>query len=90
MAYSQRRNKGDYRWVPACSGIYRLYRGPNIVYIGETGDLVSRIQEHEEDMPGWGTYDYETTRGVRKAQRKKMEARRIKGQEPAWNRKQKR
>jgi hypothetical protein len=85
MGYSQRRDKGDYRWVPACSGLYRLYRGPYIVYIGQTGDLVSRLQQHERDDPGWGTYDYETTRRVRKAQRLKMEQHRFKGEQPSWN-----
>ena len=85
MGYSQRREKGDYRWVPTCSGIYRLYHGDHIMYIGETGDLVSRLNEHERDMAGWGSYDYETTRGVRKSQRKEMERRRIHGEQPTWN-----
>lgn len=34
MGYSQRRDKGDYRWVPDGSGIYRLYHGDTVVYQG--------------------------------------------------------
>ncbi len=85
MSYSTRRDKGDYRWVPECSGIYRLYHGDTIVYIGETGNLIARLQEHESDTAYWGTYDYEATRGVRKAQRKEMERRRIRREMPSRN-----
>ena len=85
MSYSQRRLKGDYRWVPEVSGIYRLYYGDNIVYVGETNNILRRIQQHEQEMGQWGSFDYKTTRGISKAERKKMESRSIKINKPTRN-----
>lgn len=85
MGYSQRRPKGDYRWVPETSGIYRLYHGDWVVYVGETNNLRARIAEHERSKSQWGSYDYKSTAGVTKAERKRMERRVIAYNHPNRN-----
>ena len=87
MSYSEKRSKGDYRWVPEVSGIYRLYHGDKVVYVGETNNILRRIQQHEQEMGQWGSYDYKTTRGTPKAKRKKMESRSISRNKPTRNKK---
>lgn len=75
MGYNMRRQKGDYRWVPETSGIYRLYHGDTIVHVGQTKNLRRRLKQHDRDTPYWGSYDYKSTRYVSTAERKRMEKR---------------
>jgi len=77
MSYTERRPKGDYRWVPETSGIYRLYHGESIVYVGQTNNLRARLTEHERTQSYWGSYDYKSTRYVTTRDRKRMEERAI-------------
>ena len=86
MPYIQRRDKGDYRWVPNTSGIYRLYQGDTVVYVGQTNNLHARLEEHDRNMPYWGSYDYKSTRYVPTRERKKMEKRSIARNYPTRNR----
>jgi len=86
MGYTERRSKGDYRWVPDTSGIYRLYHGDTVVYVGHTNNLAARLEEHEDGKSHWGSYDYKSTRGVPTAQRKRMEKRAITYNHPTRNR----
>lgn len=86
MGYGQRRQKGDYRWVPDTSGIYRLYQGDRVVYVGQTSDLAARLRAHERDTPFWGTYDFKSTRGTPTRQRHRMEERSIVYNRPTRNR----
>ncbi len=86
MGYTERRDKGDYRWVPERSGIYRLYQGEAIVYVGQTNNLRARLQEHERSMSYWGSYDYKSTRYVPTPERKRMEERAIARNHPTRNR----
>ena len=85
MGYSERHEKGDYRWVPDTSGIYRLYQGDTIVYVGQTNNLVARLQEHEAGKSHWGSYDYKGTKGVNTRERKRMEDRAISYNHPTRN-----
>jgi len=82
MGYSGRRKKGNYSRVPETSGIYRLYHGDTVVYMGETGNLARRLKQHEREMGNWGSYNYKSTKGVPKSKRKKMERRAIKRNRP--------
>ncbi|TET90337.1 MAG: hypothetical protein E3J35_06865 [Methanomassiliicoccales archaeon] len=75
MGYSKHRKKGDYSRVPETSGVYRLYHGKKVSYVGETRNLKRRLEEHERDKERWGSYDYKGTKGVPKSERKKMEQR---------------
>ena len=86
MGYSQRRNKGDLRWVPDSSGVYRLYQGDRIVYVGQTNNLRARLSEHENSRAYWGSFDYKSTRGVNTRERKRMEERAIAYNHPTRNR----
>lgn len=86
MSYTERREKGDYRWVPITSGIYRLYQGDRIVYVGQTNNLRARLEEHESGKSYWGSYDYKSTRGVNTRVRKRMEGRAIAYNQPTRNR----
>lgn len=86
MGYTERRPKGDYRWVPDTSGIYRLYQGDKVVYVGETNNLRARLEQHERDTPYWGSYDYKSTRYVNTRDRKRMEERAIARNRPTRNR----
>jgi hypothetical protein len=85
LSYSTRRQKGDYRWVPECQGIYRLYHGDYIIYQGETKNLARRLQQHEQEKNHWGTYDYQTTYGCKTITRKKIEKRAIRYNKPSRN-----
>lgn len=85
MGYTERRQKGDYRWVPETSGIYRLYHGDNIVYVGHSNNLRARLAEHEDGQSYWGSFDYKSTRGVPTAERKRMERRAIVYNRPSRN-----
>lgn len=85
MGYTQRRDKGDYRWVPDTSGIYRLYHGDQVVYVGETNNLRARLEEHERTKSHWGSYDYKSTRWVNTRDRKRMEDRAIAYNHPTRN-----
>lgn len=85
MGYTERREKGDYRWVPETSGIYRLYHGDWIVYVGQTNNLRARLEEHERGKAYWGSYDYKSTRGVNTRERKRMEDRAIAYNRPNRN-----
>jgi predicted GIY-YIG superfamily endonuclease len=85
MGYSSRREKGDYRWVPETSGIYRLYHGDTVVYVGQTNNLSARLQEHESNKPYWGSFDYKSTRGTATKERKRMERRAISRNWPTRN-----
>jgi predicted GIY-YIG superfamily endonuclease len=86
MGYTERREKGDYRWVPETSGIYRLYHGDWIVYVGQTNNLRARLEEHERGKTYWGSFDYKSTRGVNTRERKRMEERAIVSNRPNRNR----
>lgn len=86
MGYTERREKGDYRWVPDTSGIYRLYHGDTVVYVGQTNNLRARLEEHERGQSHWGSFDYKSTRGVGTRERKRMEARAIVYSRPGRNR----
>jgi predicted GIY-YIG superfamily endonuclease len=85
MSYSERRDKGDYRWVPSTSGIYRLYHGDQIVYVGQTNNLAARLAEHERTQSHWGSFDYKSTRGISTSGRKQMETRAIAYNHPSRN-----
>jgi predicted GIY-YIG superfamily endonuclease len=85
MGYNERREKGDYRWVPETSGIYRLYQGDTVVYVGQTNNLRGRLQEHDRNMLYWGSYDYKSTRYIPTAERKRMEHRAIARNYPTRN-----
>lgn len=82
MGYSGRRRKGSYSRVPETSGIYRLYYGDTVVYVGETRNLARRLRQHEREMRNWGSYNYRSTKGVSKSKRKKMEQGAIKRNRP--------
>jgi excinuclease UvrABC nuclease subunit len=86
MGYSERREKGDYRWVPETSGIYRLYHGDSVVYVGQTNNLRGRLEEHERGKSHWGSYDYKITKGVNTRERVRMEDRSIAYNHPTRNR----
>ncbi|MFZ0891009.1 MAG: GIY-YIG nuclease family protein [Thermoplasmata archaeon] len=86
MGYTERREKGDYRWVPDSSGIYRLYHGDRVVYVGQTNNLRARIAAHERGKTQWGSYDYKSTRYVNSRDRKRMEERAIVYNRPTRNR----
>jgi excinuclease UvrABC nuclease subunit len=86
MGYTERREKGDYRWVPYTSGIYRLYHGDQVVYVGQTNNLRGRLEEHERIRSHWGSYDYKSTRYVNTRDRKRMEERAITYNRPTRNR----
>lgn len=75
MAYTQRRPRGDYRWVPETSGIYRLYHGDTVVKIGQTNNLRRRLLQHDRETKYWGSYDYKSTRYVPTSERLRMEER---------------
>ncbi len=85
MTYTERRPKGDYRWVPATSGIYRLYHGDSVVYVGQTNNLRARLEEHDRGKSHWGSYDYKSTRGVNTRVRLRMEERAIAYNRPVRN-----
>lgn len=85
MGYTQRREKGDYRWVPMTSGIYRLYHGNTVVYVGQTNNLRARLQEHEDGKTHWGSYDYQSTVGMGTRERKRLESRAIARNHPTRN-----
>jgi len=85
MSYSTRRRKGDYRWIPECQGIYRLYHGEKVVYIGETKNIKRRIKQHEKEKSYWGSCDYKTAKGCRTISRKKIEKRAIRRNKPTRN-----
>lgn len=84
MTYSQRRDKGNYWQVPEGPGIYRLYHGDSIVYVGETDNLRRRLKQHEDDMKYWGSYDYKRA-STNKNERKEQETRAILANEPTRN-----
>jgi len=84
--YTERRDKGDYRWVPSTSGIYRLYQGDIVVYVGQTNNLRGRLEEHDRSTPYWGSYDYKSTRYVPTRERRQMERRAIARNYPTRNR----
>lgn len=83
--YTQRRGRGDYRWVPNTSGIYRLYHGETIVYVGQTNNLRARLEAHENGKTYWGSYDYKSTKGINTRVRKRMEERAIAYSHPTRN-----
>ena len=85
MGYTERRPKGDYRWVPETSGIYRLYHGDWIVYVGQTNNLRARLEEHERTKSYWGSFDYKSTKGINTRDRKRMEERAIAYNRPNRN-----
>lgn len=85
MGYSGRRDKGDYRWVPETSGIYRLFHGDYVVYVGQTNNLRARLEEHERTQTHWGSFDYKSTRYVNTRARKRMEERAIAYNRPNRN-----
>ena len=85
MGYSERRDKGDCRWVPETSGIYRLYHGDTIVYVGQTKNLKKRLTEHVQEKTQWGSYDYKSTVGVNTRERDRMENRAIAYNHPTRN-----
>jgi len=85
MGYTERRDKGDYRWVPDTSGIYRLYQGDRVVYVGQSNNLRARLEEHENGKAYWGSYDYKSTKGVNTRDRKRMEDRAIAYNNPTRN-----
>lgn len=86
MGYTEKRPKGDYRWVPETSGIYRLYHGDTIVYMGQTKNLRARLEEHERTQSHWGSFDYKSTRYVNTRDRKRMEDRAVAYNRPNRNR----
>lgn len=85
MGYTERREKGDYRWVPETSGIYRLYHGDSVVYVGHTNNIRARLMEHERTQSHWGSFDYKSTRGVNTRERERMEKRAIAYNRPKRN-----
>jgi len=82
VGYSERRQKGDYRWVPETSGIYRLFHGDTPIHVGQTNNLRRRLEQHEHETPYWGSYDYKSTKYVSTYERKKMEKRALKRNRP--------
>lgn len=84
MSYSTRRTKGDYSQVPNKPGVYRLYHGDKVVYVGETDNLPRRLKEHERDQRYWGSYDYKVA-SSREAERKEQERRAILANKPTRN-----
>jgi hypothetical protein len=85
VAYTKPRPKGDYRWVPDTSGIYRLYQGERVVYVGLTSNLRERLLAHDRQTPYWGSYDYKSTRGINTRVRRSMEKRALKYNRPTRN-----
>lgn len=84
MSYTQRRRKGDYWQVPEGPGIYRLYHGDAIVYVGESDNLRRRLIQHEEETFSWGSYDYKRASSNRK-KRLEEERRAIIANQPTRN-----
>jgi hypothetical protein len=85
VSYTIPRPKGDYRWVPETSGIFRLYQGDRIVYVGQTNNLRARLQKLEREMLYWGAYDYKSTVGINTRERKRMGQRSITYNDPTRN-----
>jgi len=85
VSYTIPRPKGDYRWVPETSGIFRLYQGDRIVYVGQTSNLRARLIRLESEMLYWGAYDYKSTVGVHTRDREAMGKRAIVYNDPTRN-----
>lgn len=83
--YSKRKEKGDYRWMDNTQGIYRLYHGDNIVYVGESKHLITRLKQHEREKEYWGSFDYRNTWGQRETGRKRKEKNVIRRTYPTRN-----
>ena len=86
-SWSKRRKKGDYSKVSSNSGHYKLYHGNRVVYAGESKNVKRRIQQHEKNMKGWGSYQWNSSKGTSKRERKKTEKRIIKRSKPTRNKK---
>ncbi|MEE9115735.1 MAG: GIY-YIG nuclease family protein [Thermoplasmata archaeon] len=82
MGYSKRHKKEDLSRVPNTSGIYRLYHGNTVVYVGQAKNLRRRISQHERRKSYWGSYDYKSTRNVPTRKRKTKERNAIKSNRP--------
>ena len=71
--------------MPDTSGIYRLYQGDRVVYVGQTNNLRERLLAHDRQTPYWGSYDYKSTRGINTRERHRMEARALSRNRPTRN-----
>jgi hypothetical protein len=86
VGYSKRRLRGDFTRVPETSGLYRLYQGERVVYVGQSTNLKARLLAHDMTTSYWGSYDYKSTVGVSAHDRLRMEERVIAATRPTRNR----
>lgn len=88
-SWSTKRKKGNYDKVSKNSGLYELYHGERVVYVGQSKNVRSRLQQHEKGKKGWGTYRWKSTKNMPTRTRKKSEEKRIKRAAPTRNKRRK-